>query len=109
MKELLLKYLAVVREGGPAWDASVSMREQKHWRNHVAFMDDLAEWGVIVLGGPLGFGERRFLLIFNVDSKENVVAALAPDPWTKMGLLEIGSIELWEILLTRFSLILDWW
>ena len=41
--------------------------------------------GFVILGGPLGDGERRFLLIFNTDSAKTIETRLAPDPWTPMG------------------------
>ncbi len=64
-------------------------------------MDALAEEGFVVLGGPLGEGERRFLLIFNADSEKAVETRLATDPWTGMRLLQIANIEPWEILLEK--------
>lgn len=60
------------------------MREQKQWNDHAKFMDYLAEDGFVVLGGPLGEGEKRFLLIFNADSERTVKTRLAADPWTSM-------------------------
>jgi uncharacterized protein YciI len=75
------------------------MREQKRWRDHASFMNALAEEGFVVLGGPLGEGERRFLLIFNADNERAVKRRLAADPWTRMKLLRITKIEPWEILL----------
>jgi hypothetical protein len=57
----------------------------------------------VVLGGPLGEGERRFLLIFNADSEGAVETRLAADPWTSMELLQISRIEAWEILLDKPS------
>jgi len=77
------------------------MREQKHWRNHAKFMDSLAAEGFVVLGGPWGEGERRFLLVFEADNKETVKARLEDDPWTKTGTLRITEIEPWEILLQK--------
>jgi uncharacterized protein YciI len=58
------------------------MREQERWKDHAAFMDALAEEGFVVLGGPLGEGERRFLLIFNAETGKAVETRLAADPWT---------------------------
>ncbi len=66
-------------------------------------MEALAEEGVVVLGGPLGEGDRRFLLIFNADSEKAIETLLATDPWTSMRLLQITKIEPWEILLEKPS------
>jgi hypothetical protein len=79
-----MRYYAVTRERGPAWDPALPMRKQERWKNHAVFMDGLADAGVIIMGGPLGEGETTFLLIFNVDSEESVVTTLANDPWTEM-------------------------
>jgi uncharacterized protein YciI len=80
-------YYAVTRERGENWD------------EHAAFMDALVDDGFIVLGGPLGDGEQRFLLIFNAESEQAIVARLEDDPWTPMGLLRTAKVERWEILL----------
>lgn len=89
---------AVIRERGPSWDPSRAMRDQERWDEHSAFMDALVDDGFVVLGGPLGDGEK-FLLIVAAESEEEIVARLADDPWTPMGLLRIAKIEPWEILL----------
>jgi hypothetical protein len=93
-------YYAVIREWGESWDASLTMREQKKWDEHAAFMDALVDYGFVVHGGPLGDGSR-ILLIIDAEGKDSVVARLADDPWTPMGLLHIASVERWEILLRR--------
>jgi uncharacterized protein YciI len=92
-------YYAVTREPGASWDASRAMREQAGWDAHAAFMDALVDDGFVVLGGPLGDGERRFLLVFDAESVEEIEARLADDPWTPTGLLRVTSVEPWEILL----------
>jgi uncharacterized protein YciI len=92
-------HFAVVRERAPAWDDSRSMREQDRWDAHAAFMDALADERFIILGGPLGDGERRFLLIFHAPSADAIRERLAADPWTPMQLLRIASIDTWEMLL----------
>ena len=92
-------YYAVTRERGERWDASLPMREQEKWDEHAEFMDALVDDGFIVLGGPLGDGEEKFLLIINAESEQEIYARFADDPWTPMGLLRIVKVERWEILL----------
>ena len=75
------------------------MREQERWDEHAEFMDALAAAGFIVLGGPLGSGEKKFLLIVDAASEQEIEPALADDPWVPMGLLRITSVEPWQILL----------
>ena len=91
-------YLAVRRVRGPAWNATLPMRAQALWAEHAAFMNALAAEGFVVLGGPLGSGEETLLVIDSV-SEDAVRARLAADPWTRSGLLEIGRVEPWTILL----------
>ena len=75
------------------------MRAQDSWPEHAAFMDGLAESGFVVLGGPLGDGEHRFLLVIDAESEEHLRRRLDDDPWTEMEMLAIESVEPWQILL----------
>jgi uncharacterized protein YciI len=92
-------YFVVTRERGGAWDGSRSMREQERWDEHAAFMDALADGGFVVLGGPVGDGETRFLFVVDAESEQAIETRLAADPWTPMGLVRIAAIERWQILL----------
>ena len=94
-----MRYLIVIRERGPAWVASLAMREQEGWQEHGAFMNALAEQGFVRLGGPLGEGEERFLLVVDADSEAAARERLAEDPWTASGLLTVACVAPWEILL----------
>jgi hypothetical protein len=63
-------YFLVERGKGPAWDQSLGRREQEGWEEHAAFMDDLAEEGVILLGGPIGEGDGdNTLLVFDAATR----------------------------------------
>jgi uncharacterized protein YciI len=90
---------AVLRERGENWDAGLPMRQQEHWEEHAAFMDALADDGFVVPGGPLGEGEKIFLLIIAAESEQAIEARLADDPWTPLGLLRLAQVERWKILL----------
>ena len=92
-------YYAVTRERGTNWDTRLPMRQQEQWDEHAAFMDALADEGFVVLGGPLGDGEKKFLLIIAAEGEQEIAARLAEDPWTLMGLLRTANVERWEILL----------
>lgn len=99
MSQQTVTYFAVTRERGENWDAMLSMRQQAKWDEHAAFMDALADNGFVVLGGPLGDGEKIFLLIIDAESEQEIHARLAHDPWTPLGLLRTAKVERWEILL----------
>lgn len=91
-------HFAVTRVPGPSWLPGRSMREQPGWDEHAAFMDGLAARGFIVLGGPLGAGDR-FHFAVEAASEEEIRAAFDDDPWVPAGLLRIASIEPWRLVL----------
>jgi uncharacterized protein len=91
------RHFVVTRKRGDAWDDGRTMREQDGWEAHAAFMDGLVDEGFMVLGGPLGDGQRT-LLVVDAATEEEIESRLAEDPWSP-AYLEIVSIEPWEILL----------
>lgn len=100
-----MAHFVVVRERGVSWDWSRPMRQQDQWTEHAAFMDELEHEGTILAGGPLG-GEddaARVLHVFEAPDKKAIVARLAEDPWTPLGLLNTLSIEPWTVLLGGFA------
>ena len=102
-KDAGTKYFVVVRERGPAWDASLPREGQSKWVDHAAFMDELASEGFVVLGGPVGdeakLGFSSALLVIKADSRTTIAKRLDADPWTAMGVLQTTKIEPWNILL----------
>jgi uncharacterized protein len=92
-------YYLVVQAPGPAWDPSKRRREQVGWDEHAAFMDGLAEEGVVVLGGPVGEGDGdSALLVADVDSEAAIRARLSEDPWAGT-ILTIESVRPWSVWL----------
>jgi uncharacterized protein YciI len=92
-------YYLVERVHGPEWDPSRGRRDQAGWDQHAAFMDALAEEGVVVLGGPVGEAEgETALLVVAADSEAEIHARLAEDPWTDT-LLTTASVKPWVVLL----------
>ena len=89
---------ALTKVSGPGWDASRPRREQDSWDDHAAFMDGLVDDGFVILGGPIGDGERVLLVVEASDEGE-IEARFAADPWLPMGILRIETIEPWTIWL----------
>jgi uncharacterized protein YciI len=89
---------------GPAWDHARGRREQRGWAEHAAYVDRLADHGVVVLGGPVGDDDEATDAVLVVDAyDESAVRALfACDPWAG-GVLTIKSIEPWSIWLRAAS------
>jgi hypothetical protein len=93
-----MAYFAVTLVHGAGWDASRQIRDQDAWNEHAAFMDGLVEDGFVILGGPVGDGQRTLHVVEAADGPE-VKARLGEDPWASMGLLRIGAIEPWALWL----------
>jgi uncharacterized protein YciI len=88
----------VTRAHGHAWDDTRRIREQAGWVEHAAFMEALVDDGFILLGGPLGNGERALLVVDAADEAE-IHARLAVDPWTPTDMLWTAGVEPWSIWL----------
>jgi uncharacterized protein YciI len=88
--------LTLVHASG--WDTTRPIREQRLWEEHAAFMEGLVSDGFILLGGPLGTGERTLHVVEASDEQE-VRGRIAEDPWAHAGMLEVGSIEPWALWL----------
>lgn len=92
-----LDYFLVSEIPGPSWDRSRPRRDQDGWDKHAAFVDGLAERGVIVLGGPVGdpdFGPA--LLVFAAENEDAVQTYLSEDPWFNT-VLEVDDVQPWSI------------
>jgi uncharacterized protein YciI len=98
-------YYVVIRERGLAWNWNVPMRRQEKWTEHAAYMDELAESGFIVAGGPLGDENKakRVLHIVNASDERAIKSRLSEDPWTGMRLLVTISIDPWTVLLGNLA------
>jgi uncharacterized protein YciI len=93
-----MAFFALTMIHGPNWDSSRQIREQQAWDQHAAFMDGLVDDGFIILGGPLGDGER-VLHVVEATGEHAIKERLGEDPWAAMGLLQIAAIEPWTIWL----------
>ena len=89
---------AVTLTHGRGWDTARPIRSQDGWDEHAAFMDGLVEDGFLVVGGPLGDGERTLHLV-EAAGQDEVRDRFGDDPWAAAGLLQIGSIESWALWL----------
>jgi uncharacterized protein YciI len=95
-----MSYFAVSREAGPAWIDAKGTFEQPGVDDHAAFMNTLAEDGLVLFGGPLAGSELeriRVLLIVDASSEAEIHSRLADDPWELAERLVTVSIEPWNI------------
>jgi uncharacterized protein YciI len=91
---------AMINEQGPNWNPARPMREQQGWEEHAAFMNALVDDHIVVLGGPLRKGARhRAMLILRASDESTLRARLEQDPWIRSGVLRMGELVPWELLL----------
>lgn len=81
---------------GPEWN--------RHVLEHVEYLLDLIDEGRLKASGPLkGTKLRSGFLIFIADSRAEVEAMVAGDPFSREGLIEELSIEEWDPYFGAFS------
>jgi len=90
-------FLVILRRSGPDYDLSKPLEEQLGWEDHAAFMDQLVDDGIILLGGPLS-DEVRTAHAVRASSEDEVRATFGRDPWSGSHLV-IDSIDGWTIRL----------
>ena len=92
---------AVHREAGPAWIEGKGAFDQPGTGDHAAFMNELADDGLIRFAGPLAGTENgriRVLLIAEATNEADVVARLSHDPWEVANRITTTGIEPWTLL-----------
>lgn len=94
----MVAYFLCTLVHGPAWDDERGIRDQDGWDEHAAFMDQLVDDGVVVIGGPVGGGDYTAHLMHGED-RASVLARLAADPWAVDGHLTVGSLQPWSLWL----------
>jgi uncharacterized protein YciI len=96
-----MSLFAVTREAGPAWIDGKGAFEQPAVSHHAAFMNDLADGGVILFAGPLAGSEAgriRVLLIADAADAADIRRRLADDPWEITHRVVTMTIEPWNLL-----------
>jgi uncharacterized protein YciI len=99
-KGAFMKLFAVTRTAGPAWTDGKGAFEQPAVNNHAAFMNGLADEGVVLFAGPLAGSEHdriRVLLIACAASEADIHLRLADDPWESTQRVVTTNVEPWEL------------
>jgi uncharacterized protein YciI len=95
-----VSYFAVIRDAGPAWTDGKGAVEQPSVDKHAAFMNALADEGIVLFAGPLAGSEHgriRALLIVKADNEAVILDRLAADPWVHSRQLVTTSVEPWTL------------
>jgi uncharacterized protein YciI len=101
-----MSLFAVHREAGPSWTEGKEAFDQPGVNDHAAFMNSLAEDGLLLAAGPLAGTERgriRVLLIADGDHESEIAQRLAADPWELAGRITTTRIEPWTLLAGALS------
>jgi uncharacterized protein YciI len=86
----------VLRVGpGPTWKSGLP-EEQPGWDEHAAFIDDLIERGVFVMGGPWTNRLGSMSLWEGMDADE-VQKVMRRDPFVRNGVFEIEDVADWTV------------
>ncbi len=83
---------------GPAWVEGKTVREQPYWTEHAAFMDDLFERGMVIMGGPFADGTGSLVLL-EAEGEDAVRALLAKDPFVEHDIFALSSLKEWQLFL----------
>jgi uncharacterized protein len=90
----------VERTPGSDWVAGVDTRQQPLWDEHAAFMDDLFERGLVLMGGPIAGGAGEALVVLEAEGEAALRELLAGDPWcAERDILRVGRIREWRLFL----------
>jgi uncharacterized protein YciI len=95
-----MSYYAVTRHAGPAWTEGKGAFEQPGVNDHAAFMNTLAEEGLVLFAGPLAGSENeriRVLLIADAPTEADIHRRLADDPWELTQRIVTTSVEPWNL------------
>lgn len=88
-------------KAGPTWTTG-SVDEQPGWDEHAAYIDDLIERGIFVMGGPLSDQSGSLSLLENVTEQE-ARELIAQDPFVANGVFELEEVCSWNIFVDELT------
>jgi uncharacterized protein len=88
-------------KAGPAWTTG-SVDEQPGWDEHAAYIDDLIDRGIFVMGGPLADQSGSLSLLDNVTEQE-ARELIAEDPFVANGVFELEEVRAWNIFVDELT------
>ncbi len=86
---------------GPTW-TSGPPDDQPGWDEHAAFVDDLVERGLMVMGGPFSDSSGS-LMLFEGVGEDEVRRLLADDPFVLNGVFVIEEVREWTIFVDELA------
>ena len=92
----------VVRfRAGPTWTGG-SILDQPGWDEHAAFIDNLIERQVMVMGGPFADSSGSVSVLENVDEHQ-AREAVASDPFLANGVFVLEDVRAWNVFVDELS------
>jgi uncharacterized protein len=88
-------------KAGPTWTTG-SVDEQPGWDEHAAYIDDLIDRGIFVMGGPLADQSGSLSLLENVTEQE-ARGLIAEDPFVANGVFELEEVRAWNIFVDELT------
>ena len=86
----------LVRFGaGPTW-TNGTPDEQPGWDEHAAFVDDLVERGIFVMGGPFADNSGTLVVLEDVGEHE-ARELIAEDPFLLNGVFVLEDLRAWNV------------
>jgi uncharacterized protein YciI len=86
---------------GPAW-TSGAVDDQPGWDEHAAFIDELIERGIFVMGGPLADQRGSQSLLENVTEHQARELVLR-DPFVANGVFELEEVRAWNVFVDELT------
>jgi uncharacterized protein len=101
MARVRAKRMIVRWKAGPTW-TSGNVDEQPGWDEHAAYIDELIERGIFVMGGPLADNSGSVSLLEGVDEAE-ARELTASDPFVANGVFELDDVHEWNIFVDELT------
>ena len=86
---------------GPTWKAGPP-EDQPGWDEHAAFIDDLVERGIMVMGGPFADHSGTLVVLENV-SEEEARELVAGDPFIANGVFVLDDVRAWNVYVDELT------
>lgn len=92
---------AVTTAKGARWDRARDIRQQPFFDQHAAFVDELVEQGIIILGGPVASDDDEDIALLAVEAPDegSLRSVFDADPWTVQRVFRIKAVRAWTLWL----------
>lgn len=86
---------------GPTWKSGPP-EAQPDWDEHAAFVDDIVERGIMVMGGPFADYSGTTILLEGV-SEDEARDLVRRDPFIENRVFELDDVRAWNVYVDRLT------